>query len=123
MEGRLVERDVTLVVVTHDRYFLESICTGILELDNGGAFLHSVAGPGCYDRYRQVRKFCGFLGVISRVLGSGFCVHNPVLWVCRVQGDRGAGSHPNALNAAKLKPEKYAFRKMNLEIWTYKDGP
>lgn len=54
MEARLTSSNTTLILVTHDRAFMESVCTGILELDQGTAHLHSFGGPGSYDRFRQV---------------------------------------------------------------------
>lgn len=46
---------VTLLLVTHDRAFLEDTCTSILELDEARGFLHRVGGRGGYARYRQLR--------------------------------------------------------------------
>ena len=46
---------VTLLLVTHDRAFLEDTCSSILELDEGRGFLHRVGGRGGYERYRQRR--------------------------------------------------------------------
>lgn len=46
---------VTLLLVTHDRAFLEDTCTCILELDEGRGFVHRVGGQGGYERYRQRR--------------------------------------------------------------------
>jgi ATP-binding cassette subfamily F protein uup len=34
LENYFVRNDVSLLVVTHDRYFLDNVCTDILELDN-----------------------------------------------------------------------------------------
>lgn len=34
MEGYLQRSDITLLLVTHDRYFLDRVCTEIIELDN-----------------------------------------------------------------------------------------
>lgn len=34
LEDYLVSLDMTLLLVTHDRYFLDSVCTEIIELDN-----------------------------------------------------------------------------------------
>lgn len=33
LERDLKKRDTTLLIVTHDRYFLERVCTDIYELD------------------------------------------------------------------------------------------
>lgn len=35
LEGYLQRSSVTLLMVTHDRYFLDSVCTDIMELDHG----------------------------------------------------------------------------------------
>ncbi|MEO6903973.1 MAG: ABC-F family ATP-binding cassette domain-containing protein [Bacteroidia bacterium] len=35
LENYLVSKDLTLLLVTHDRYFLDSVCTQIIEIDNG----------------------------------------------------------------------------------------
>lgn len=35
LEGMLGRKDVTLLLVTHDRYFLDRVCQRIVELDNG----------------------------------------------------------------------------------------
>ncbi len=55
MESALSGRDTTLVLVTHDRAFLEALATGLLELDAGTSHQYAFGGAGCYDRYRQVR--------------------------------------------------------------------
>ena len=55
LEQYLTSRDVSVVVVTHDRTFMESICTSVLELEAGEVTLHNFGGPGSYDRFRQVR--------------------------------------------------------------------
>lgn len=38
LEEYLVSRDLTLLLVTHDRYFLDSVCTEIIELDGGSIY-------------------------------------------------------------------------------------
>jgi ATP-binding cassette subfamily F protein uup len=35
LENYFIRNDISLLVVTHDRYFLDNVCTDILELDNG----------------------------------------------------------------------------------------
>ena len=56
LEQYLTSRDVSVVVVTHDRAFMESVCTSVLELEAGEVTLHNFGGPGSYDRFRQVRR-------------------------------------------------------------------
>ncbi|MEK6615444.1 MAG: ABC-F family ATP-binding cassette domain-containing protein, partial [Bacteroidota bacterium] len=38
LENYLVNKDLTLLVVTHDRYFLDSVCNEIIEIDNSKLF-------------------------------------------------------------------------------------
>jgi ATP-binding cassette subfamily F protein uup len=41
-----------VIVVSHDRYFLNRVCTGILAFEGGGRVVYS---PGDYDYYREKR--------------------------------------------------------------------
>ena len=41
LEGYLSQQNITLFMVTHDRYFLENICNNILELDRGQLYKYS----------------------------------------------------------------------------------
>lgn len=53
LEGLIVENELTALVVSHDRYFLDRITTGILELDGaGGATLYQ----GNWDIYVRLRN-------------------------------------------------------------------
>ncbi len=40
LEAYLKSQDITLLVVTHDRYFLDNICTEIIELDLGQLYVY-----------------------------------------------------------------------------------
>ena len=40
LEDRLVHYRGALMMVTHDRYFLDRVCTRIAELDGGGLYMH-----------------------------------------------------------------------------------
>jgi ATP-binding cassette subfamily F protein 3 len=51
LEQALVDMGAAVVVVSHDRWFLESVATGVLELDRGRAKLW----PMGYSRYRRER--------------------------------------------------------------------
>jgi ATP-binding cassette subfamily F protein uup len=46
LEGYLKTQDVTLLIVTHDRYFLDNVCNEIIEIDNGQ--LYRYAGNYAY---------------------------------------------------------------------------
>ncbi len=52
LEGYLKQANVTLLMVTHDRYFLDRVCNHILELDQGKLYHHK----GNYAYYLQKRQ-------------------------------------------------------------------
>lgn len=47
LEQYLSSAKMTLLLVTHDRYFLDQVCNEILELDNGQVYIHR----GHYDTF------------------------------------------------------------------------
>jgi len=47
LEYYLNKENKTMILVTHDRYFLDAICTKIIEIDNGETFVHN----GDYETY------------------------------------------------------------------------
>ncbi|WP_332447568.1 ABC-F family ATP-binding cassette domain-containing protein [Sphaerochaeta sp.] len=52
LEQYLKASSATIILVTHDRYFLDSVCQAILELDNGSVYLH----PGSFFSYLERRE-------------------------------------------------------------------
>jgi ABC transport system ATP-binding/permease protein len=51
LEGYLAKSNVTLFMVTHDRYFLDRVCNHILEMEGGKLYHHK----GNYSYYLQKR--------------------------------------------------------------------
>lgn len=49
LQKYLAASNMTIIVVTHDRYFLNAVCTKILELYNSNLFIH----PGNYNEYLE----------------------------------------------------------------------
>lgn len=49
LESYLSSSNLTLLMITHDRYFLENVCTEILELENGELYQHK----GNYEYYLE----------------------------------------------------------------------
>ncbi len=47
LENVLVQRDSTIIIISHDRHFLNSVCTHMADLDYGELRLY----PGNYDDY------------------------------------------------------------------------
>ena len=52
LEEYLSKNNVTLLMITHDRYFLENICNEILELENGILYKHK----GNYSKYLENKE-------------------------------------------------------------------
>jgi ATP-binding cassette subfamily F protein uup len=49
LENALIQTKATLLMVTHDRYFLENVCNKIIELDDEKMFVY----PGNYSEYLE----------------------------------------------------------------------
>lgn len=47
LEQTLNERNSTMIIISHDRHFLNMVCTHMADLDYGGLTVH----PGNYDEY------------------------------------------------------------------------
>ncbi len=47
LEGILNERNCTMIIISHDRHFLNSVCSHMADLDYGALCLY----PGSYDEY------------------------------------------------------------------------
>jgi ATP-binding cassette subfamily F protein uup len=56
LEGYLKSSDMTLLIVTHDRYFLDSVCNEILEMSYGKLYTHK-GNYGYYLEKRADREF------------------------------------------------------------------
>ena len=51
LEGYLGKANISLLMVTHDRYFLDRVCNGIIEIDNRQVYQYK----GNYDYYLEKR--------------------------------------------------------------------
>ena len=52
LEGYLKRSRCTLLMVTHDRYFLDRVCNTVMELDHGGIYIYK----GNYQNYLEKRE-------------------------------------------------------------------
>ena len=52
LENYLQQKSLTLLMVTHDRYFLENTCNKIIELDRGQLYTYS----GNYEKYLEKKS-------------------------------------------------------------------
>lgn len=56
LEGFLKSSDITLFLVTHDRYFLDAVCNEIIELDNGQLYTYK-GNYGYFIEKKAEREF------------------------------------------------------------------
>eukprot|EP00191_Tetraselmis_sp_GSL018_P011395 CAMPEP_0177618280 /NCGR_PEP_ID=MMETSP0419_2-20121207/25469_1 /TAXON_ID=582737 /ORGANISM="Tetraselmis sp., Strain GSL018" /LENGTH=652 /DNA_ID=CAMNT_0019117123 /DNA_START=217 /DNA_END=2175 /DNA_ORIENTATION=+ len=57
MEGWLGRSSASVVMVTHDRRFMEAVCSRVLELDrDGSSHVHRFGGAGSYARVQEARS-------------------------------------------------------------------
>jgi len=52
LESYFAKENITLFMVTHDRFFLERVCNEIIELDNGKLYQYK----GNYSYYLEKKK-------------------------------------------------------------------
>lgn len=84
LEKYLSKPHVTLLMVTHDRYFLDNVCNKIIELDNR----HFYAYQGSYSYFiekRQQRKDAE----AAEVARANNLYRRELEWMCRMPQARG----------------------------------
>lgn len=84
LEDYLSQENMTLFMVTHDRYFLNNTCNQILELDSGSAFKYS----GSYEYYLE-KKAEREDAKLSEVEKAKNLYRKEVEWMRRMPKARG----------------------------------
>ena len=56
LEGMLCRGQRTILMVTHDRYFLERVCNGIVELNDRQVYIYRPGSHPAYDYYLEKRQ-------------------------------------------------------------------
>lgn len=73
LEEELARGAISLILVTHDRWFMEAVCTRLVELEGGHAHAHAFGGHGSYERYRQVSKNGAAAPLFAAAVGMCVC--------------------------------------------------
>ncbi len=106
LEGFLLKMRVTLLMVTHDRYFLENICNKIIELEDGQLYNYS----GNYSQYLE-SKDARVASEKSTVSKAKNLMRTELEWMRRSPKARGTKSKSRITSFYDL--EKKAKKKID----------
>jgi len=98
LESYFTRNDVSLLVVTHDRYFLDNVCTDILELENGNLYRYK----GNYEYFIE-KKAERELNETKELERANNLFRRELEWVRKMPRARGT----------KSKSRVDAFHKLN----------
>jgi ABC transport system ATP-binding/permease protein len=110
LEDTLCSSSLTLLVVTHDRYFLDAVCSGILELDQGKLFSYQ----GDYANFLE-KKTERHLAEDSEAAKNRNKFATELEWVRRMPKARSTKSK-SRLNAFESLKEKARFRRNDSQL-------
>ncbi len=110
LEETLSVPSLTLLLVTHDRYFLDSVCTGILELDNGKLYTYQ----GDYANFLE-KKTQRHLAEDSEAAKNRNRFESELEWVRKMPKARSTKSK-SRLNAFETLKEKARFRRNDSQL-------
>ncbi len=105
LEAFLKKMRVTILMVTHDRYFLENICSKIIELENGQLYNYS----GNYSKYLESKE-SRIESEKSSVLKAKNLMRTEIEWMRRSPKARGTKSKSRVSSFYEL--EKKAKKKV-----------
>jgi ATP-binding cassette subfamily F protein uup len=114
LETRLRRSRTTLLLVTHDRYFLDRVCNKIIEIDLGQIFTYQ----GNYDEYlrRRAERINALTGELAKVRNT---LRREQEWMSRQPQARGgkAKFRIDAFHELKRKSQvDYTERQVQLDV-------
>jgi ATP-binding cassette subfamily F protein uup len=114
LEKYLSQQKITLLMVTHDRYFLENVCNHILELENGELYHHK--GNYSYFLEKREERENNFSVEIQK---AGKLMKKELEWVRRSPKARTTKSKSRLQSFEKIKEKANSGRKkseLKLEV-------
>ena len=106
LEEYLLQKGLSLLMVSHDRYFLEKVCDKIFELEDEGFFAH----PGNYSSFLQ-RKAEREEAAAGRVEKARNLMRKELDWMQRQPKARGTKSKARKEQFYELKEEATQQKK------------
>ena len=110
LEKYLQQQKITLLMVTHDRYFLERVCNNILELEGGNLYHHK--GNYAYFLEKRVERENNFDVETSK---AKKLMKKELEWINRQPKARGTKSKARIENFAEIK-KKATSKRINQEL-------
>ena len=114
LEKYLQQKKITLLMVTHDRYFLDRVCNHILELEDGKLYHHN----GNYDYFLEKRAEREAI-YDTNLSKAGKLLKKELEWMRRSPKARTTKSKSRIANFVKIKEKtskKNVNHKLNIEI-------
>ena len=114
LEKYLQQQKITLLMVTHDRYFLDRVCNHILELEDGKLFHHS--GNYAYFLEKRAEREAIYDTDLSK---AGKLMKKELEWMRRSPKARTTKSKARITNFEIIKEKasnKKVKHELNLEI-------
>jgi ATP-binding cassette subfamily F protein uup len=114
LEKYLQQQKITLLMVTHDRYFLERVCNNILELEGGNLYHHK--GNYAYFLEKRTEREESFDVEISK---AQKLMKKELEWIKRQPKARGTKSKARIDNFDQIKKKATSKRlkqELNIDI-------
>lgn len=100
LEEWLIQSKMTLFLITHDRYFLERVCTRIIEIENGKLYNYS----GNYSDYLE-KKEAREINEAANVAKAKNLMRTELEWMRRMPKARGTKSKARIESFYELKKQ------------------
>lgn len=110
LEQYLSRENFTILMVTHDRYFLDNVCTSIIELDNGQLFNYE----GNFEYFLE-KKSARELADKSETEKAKNIYRRELEWIKKMPKARGTKSK-SRIDAFENLKEKVSVKKSQDEI-------
>ena len=110
LEKYLQQQKITLLMVTHDRYFLERVCNNIIELEGGNLYHHK--GNYAYFLEKRTEREINFDVEVSK---AQKLMKKELEWIKRQPKARGSKSKARIDNFELIK-KKATTKRLKQEI-------
>ena len=114
LEKYLQQQKITLLMVTHDRYFLERVCTNILELEGGNLYHHK--GNYAHFLEKRAERESNFDVEVAK---AQKLMKKELEWIRRQPKARGTKSKARIDNFEKIKKKatsKRVRQDLNIDV-------